>query len=124
MLFVCAYVVPGIFINTDKLGQLRVGHQAVVDRCRKWLRIGFRIVDRDRDLQVAVTHTAKSLHQLSSARQRAPAESSPPIAHEAPRLDDECVSLPSAGRIAVPPGLGIWPGKRPAVEEQLPNGRA
>src|SRR5437667_10236769 len=80
-------------LRANELDQLRVEHDALVDLDGPRSRVGFRIVDRDLDFQIAVVHATEPLGPFRGVRQWAPVDIEPAIVPETGRLDDERVAF-------------------------------
>ena len=95
-----------VVLVADELDQLLVDHDALGDADRERLGVGLRVVDRDRDVQLAEPRPREPLGDLALIGQRTPPHVEPAAVDEVVRLHHERVALPAADRVAVPPGLG------------------
>src|SRR5581483_791547 len=102
-----------LVLVADELDRLLVGQQPLIHPDRPRLRVRFRILEREIDLQVPVGRPAEPLGELRLAAVRAAVHVEPAVvravlrAAQVVRLDDERVALPVADRIAVPPRLRL-----------------
>src|SRR4029434_10495013 len=86
-----------------------------------WSGVGAGILDRDLEIHVPHVDPAVAFDyvQLFSLRS---ATFEPPFVVEAPRVDDECVTLPRSNRMTEPRGIEVF-GVLPAIEEDLSRPR-
>ena len=112
-----------LVLVADELDQLLVGHQPLIDAHRPWLRVRLGILDRQIDLQMAVSRPPDALGELGVAAVRAAVDVHPAVvgtifrASKIVGLDDERVPVPSPDGIAIPPRLRLTLRRqRPAVQ--------
>jgi hypothetical protein len=112
-----------LVLVADELDQLLVGQEPLIDTNRPRPRIRLRIDDGEVDPQMAEGWAPEALDERRLSGVRALVHIEPPIelavfrAAQVVGLDDEIVALPTADRVAVPPGLRV------ALRRQLSSRR-
>src|SRR4030095_369239 len=113
-----------LVLVADELDQLLIGQIALIDPDGPRFRVRLRIVDSYVDLQVPERGAADALSEFRLPAVRAAIDVEPSVVGTvvfcAPQIvgfDDKRVAIPTADRVAVPPGLRLaLRRKRPAIE--------
>src|SRR5262245_51190086 len=106
-LFLSSNVMHCIFLNADELDRFLVQQDALLHGNGPWLRVRFRIVDRNFDFEAPEVRPAESLCDFRSIRQRIADDIQPTLIDETTRLDDERISVPSSYRVSIPPRFDL-----------------
>src|SRR6516225_5706862 len=104
-------IVPRVLIDANELNHLVVEHEALLDSNSPWLCIGFGIINRDLDFQVAEVWPAESFSHFGGIRQRIADNVEPAFIIETGGLNYERVAVPLAHRVTVPPWLCVRSGQ-------------
>src|SRR5678816_891435 len=82
-----------VVLLADELDEVFIFPEPPVDADRPRFRVGFRIVDRDIDLDAPVLRAAEFLGDLSAAREGRALDVQPSFVPQTDRLDDKRIAL-------------------------------
>src|SRR5213594_526189 len=112
------FEIPFVLV-ADSLHEFRIQHQSGLFFDSPRFRVGFRIIDRDLNVDVAEIPPPETLDQMECFRRRRAQLIHPHLSVKASRVHNEHVTVPSARGITEPRRRRVL-SQLPAVEVNLP----